>query len=268
MRRLVIAVLVLVGVLVVADFGAAALAESAVSRQMRTQLALADDPSVRINGFPFLTQAVSGKYGSVDVDAQRIALGQLRELGLRAQLRDVDAPLPMLLGAGPKTLQVRVAEGTVRIPANDVQRLLPGVEKLRIETVDDGALEAAVDDGADASIGDLDADQTVRLVGTSSLLSQALGGDTEVAVLATLELVDGQVLITPRDIRLSGEGSTTIPAALQQPLRQLFTLRIDPGKLPLQVTPSKLRATPDGALEISGRARDLTLDGSAAVAGG
>ena len=264
MRRLVIALLVLIGVLLVADFGAAALAESAVSRQMRAQLALADDPSVRINGFPFLTQAVAGEYRSVDVDAQRISLGQLRELGVRAQLRDVEAPLPMLLGSGEKTLQVRAAEGTVRIPANDVQRLVPGVTKLRIETVDEGALERAIDDGADVSVGDLDPDKAVRLVGTGSLLGQ----QAEIAVIAELQLADGQIRIVPRDIRLSTPGAPAIPAAAQQTLQRLFTLRIDPGSLPLQVTPTKLRATPDGALEISGRARDLTLGGTSTAWGG
>ena len=264
MRRLVIALLALVGVLVVADFGAAALAESAVSRQMRTQLALADDPSVRINGFPFLTQAVAGKYGSVDVDAQRISLGQLRELGVRAQLRDVQAPLPMLLGPGEKTLLVRAAEGTVRIPANDVQRLLPGIEKLRIETLDEGALEKAVDDGADVSIADLDPDEAVRLVGTSNLLGQS----TEVTVIATLELVENRIRIVPQDIRLAGTDTPTIPGPVRQSLQRLFTITIDPGTLPLQVAPTKLRATPDGALEISGRARDLTLGGTTVAAGG
>ena len=264
MRRLVIALLALVGVLVVADFGAAALAESAVSRQMRTQLALADDPSVRINGFPFLTQAVAGKYGSVDVDAQRISLGQLRELGVRAQLRDVQAPLPMLLGPGEKTLLVRAAEGSVRIPANDVQRLLPGIEKLRIETLDEGALEKAVDDGADVSIADLDPDEAVRLVGTSNLLGQS----TEVTVIATLELVENRIRIVPQDVRLAGTDSPAIPGPVRQSLQRLFTITIDPGTLPLQVAPTKLRATPDGALEISGRARDLTLGGTTVAAGG
>jgi len=71
MKRMVIALLVLVGLLVAADFGAAASAESAVSRQMREQLGLVDDPSVRINGFPFLTQAAAGRYRSVDVSALR-----------------------------------------------------------------------------------------------------------------------------------------------------------------------------------------------------
>lgn len=264
MRRLVISLLAVLGLLVVVDFGAAALAESAVSRQMRSQLGLSDDPSVRINGFPFLTQAVTGRYSSVDVDAQRLSLGQLRELGVRAQLRDVDAPLSMLLGSGPKTLQVRVAEGTVRVPANDVQRLLPEVTKLRVEVVDQGALDAAIDDGADISLGDIDPDDTVRLVGTIPVL----GEQTEVAVIALLELVNDQIRITPLDIRLGEGNDVALPAAVRQTLQQLFTVTIDPGALPLQVTPTKLRATPDGAIEISGRARNLTLGGQTSVAGG
>ena len=104
MRRLIIIVLVLVGVLVAADFGAAALAESAVSRQMRGELGLVDDPSVRINGFPFLTQAIAGTYPSVDVDATRIPYGSFKELEINARLHDVSAPLSMLLGSGQKSI--------------------------------------------------------------------------------------------------------------------------------------------------------------------
>ena len=118
MRRLVVALLVLVGLLVAADFGSAALAESAVSRQMRQQVGLVDDPSVRINGFPFLTQALSGRYSSIDVDAQHIAVGQFRDVELTAHLSDVTAPLPMLMGSGPKNVQVAQAQGAARISAN------------------------------------------------------------------------------------------------------------------------------------------------------
>jgi len=123
-RRVIIVLVVLVGLFVAADFGAAALAESAVSRQMRQQVGLVDDPNVRINGFPFLTQAISGHYGSVDVEAQHIKVSQLQDLSVRAQLRDVDAPLSMVLGSGPKTLKVGQAEGSVRIAAKDVERIL------------------------------------------------------------------------------------------------------------------------------------------------
>ena len=254
MRRLIIALLVLVGLFVALDYGSAALAESAVSRQMREQIGLADDPSVRINGFPFLTQAISGRYSSVDVDAQRIRVGELQELGVHAQLRDVSAPLPMLLGSGPKTLTVGEAEGTVRVPASDVERLLPGIEDLRIESIDEEALDQAVEDGAPESLTRLDPDRAARLVGTGTVLGQEM----EISVIAVLELIDGQARIVPRDVRLGGSDAPALPAAVQRTLEQLFTLRIDPGSLPLAVTPTKLRAE-GGALQISGVADDLTL---------
>jgi hypothetical protein len=263
MRRLVIALLVLVGLFVAVDYGAAALAESAVSRQMREQIGLVDDPSVRINGFPFLVQAISGNYSSVDVDATRIRVGELQELTVRAQLREVDAPLPMLLGSGPKSLTVQEVEGTVRIPASDVERLVPGIEKLRIENVDDYALEQAVDDGADKSLRTIDPENAVRLVGTATLL----GEESEVAVIAMLQLVDGQAQIVPVDVRLGGSDADPLPAAVQQTLQQRFTLRIDPGSLPLAATPTKLRAAA-GAIEISGYADELTLGDSAVSATG
>ncbi|WP_219417607.1 LmeA family phospholipid-binding protein [Pseudonocardia nigra] len=259
MRRLVIGLLVLVGLFVAVDFGAAALAESAVSRQMREQIGLVDDPAVRINGFPFLTQALSGEYSSVDVQASRIRVGELQDVSITAQLRDVTAPLSMLLASGPKTLQVDEAEGTVRIPAEDLERQVPGIDDLRVETIDEDALEQAVDDGADPSLAQIDPDTAARLVGTSSLLGQ----DVEVSVIAVLELVDGAAQIVPRDIRLGGSDAPALPSAVQQELQELFTLRIDPGSLPFEVTPTTLQAR-NGALELSGTASNLVLGATTA----
>ncbi|WP_214402789.1 LmeA family phospholipid-binding protein [Pseudonocardia lacus] len=268
MRRLVIALLVLAGLLVAADFGSAALAESAVSRQMRSQLGLEDDPAVRINGFPFLTQAVSGTYSSVDVDANRIAVGDLRELSVSAQLRDVEAPLAMLLGSGEKVLQVREVEGTVRVPANDLERLVPDVADLRIETLDANALEQAAEDADDPQLAGLDPERSVRLVGTGTLpeslpvsLPGLSGGDEiEVTVIAALELADGRIRIEPRDVQLGGAAQDlpNIPSALLSGYADKFEVPIDPGALPLEVTPTDVRAV-NGQIEVSGKAADLTL---------
>ena len=263
MRRLIIALLVLVGLFVAVDFGAAALAESAVSRQMREQIGLVDDPAVRINGFPFLVQAVTGEYSSVAVDAERIRVGELQDLTVHAQLRDVSAPLSMLLGSGPKSLSVKEVEGIVQIPASDVERLVPGIEKLRIENIDDYVLEQAVDEGGDKALRTIDPENAVRLAGNITLL----GEEQEVAVIAELQLVDGQAQIVPRDVRLGGIDADPLPESVQRTLQQQFTLRIDPGSLPLAATPTKLRAA-GGTLEISGYADDLTLgDGAVAATG-
>ncbi|MCO1659233.1 LmeA family phospholipid-binding protein [Pseudonocardia humida] len=268
MRRLVIALLVLAGLLVAADFGSAALAESAVSRQMRSQLGLVDDPAVRINGFPFLTQAISGTYSSVDVDASRISVGKLQELSVSAQLRDVDAPLAMLLGSGPKTLEVGEAEGIVRVPADDLERLVPDVADLRIETLDANALEQAAEDSDDPALAELDPERSVRLVGTGTLpaslpvsLPGLSGGDEiEVTVIASLELSDGRIRTEPRDVQLGGAAQDlpNIPSALLSWFADKFEVPIDPGTLPLEVVPTDVRAV-NGQLEVSGEASGLTL---------
>lgn len=258
MRRAVIGMLVLVGLLVGADFGAAALAESAVSREMRQQLGLADDPSVRIDGFPFLTQALAGRYTRVDVDAARIPVGELREVEVSARLRGVDAPLSMLLAAGPKTLAVDEAEGTVRIGPDDLERLVPGLERTRIEAVDADVLAAAAADGGEPSLVDIDPDRAVRLLGTYTLL----GRELDVAVIAVLELADGRAAIEPRDVRSADGTPLPFPAAAQRAVLSRFTVPVDAGVLPLQVTPTTFRAR-GGLLEISGTGADLLLGGGA-----
>lgn len=255
MRRVIITLIVLAGLLVAADFGAAALAESAVSRQMRTQLGLVDDPSVRINGFPFLTQALRGRYSSVDVDATRIPYGQLKELEVDAQLHDVGAPLSMLLGSGPKTIAVAGADGTVKIDATDLQRLVPQAKKVRIETVDATTLQQAVQHGADASVAGVDPARAARLVGTVDFF----GASVEVAVLATLQLNKGKAEIVPLDIRLSDGTGLPLSGAAQRELLNQFRIPLNTGALPFAVTADTFQAK-DGLLQISGTATNLTLD--------
>lgn len=260
MKRLIIGLLVLVGLVVAADFGAAAVAESAVSREMREQLDLPDDPEVRINGFPFATQALAGTYSSIDVAAPRLQVGDLTDVEVTAQLRGVDAPLSEVLGSGPKSLRVAEADGTVRVGADDIERLLGTVDDLQIGTVDAEALARAVEDGGDASLADLDPDTAAQLYGTTS----ALGEETPVSVIVSLELDDGVARIVPRDIRV-GADPEPLPAAVQDAVRDRFTVSVDPGSLPLQVTPTELRATDDGFLEISGSTSDLVLGAAAAT---
>jgi hypothetical protein len=257
-RRTLAVLIVLVGLAVGADYGAAALTESAVARQMREQLNLADDPSVRVNGFPFLTQAVAGRYRSVDVTADHVAVGPLRDVQVRTQLRDVAAPLSQLVG-GSRTVTVREAEGTVRIGAPDIEKLLPGgVDRLSIDGIDRDGLQRAVDDGSDPALLQLDPTTAARLGGTVDVLGQ----EQQVSVIAELELADGQAQIVPRDVRLGDADADPLPTVVQRTLSRLFTIRLDPGDLPLQVTPTKLRAT-NGGVEISGLTGRLVLGAGA-----
>ena len=259
-----VAVLIVLGAAAVgADYGAAALTESAVAREMRSQLGLTDDPSVRLNNFPFLTQAISGRYRSVDVVADHVAVGPLQDVQVRSQLRDVSAPLSQMLSDGPRTVTVREVEGTARIGAADVERLIRSasdvpIDKLWIDRIDADGLEQAVEDGADPALATLDPAKAVRLGGTVEFLGQ----EEQATIIAELQLADGRVQITPRDIRLAGDDGVQLPVVLERTLSRLFTLTLDPGALPLEVTPTTLRAT-NGGLEISGLTGRLVLGAGA-----
>lgn len=276
-RRVVVGLVVLVGLLLGLDWVAAMAAESVVAREMRQELNLADDPEVRFNNFPFLTQAIAGNYKSVDVTANHVPIGPLRDVQLRAQLRGVAAPLSQLLG-GQRTVTVREAEGTAYIGAPDVEQLLRArtataglpvpvtVDKLSINTIDAAGLEYAVEkDGADPAVLGLDPATTARIGGTV----KALGQDIPVSIIAELQLAAGEAQIVPRDVRVGDEDeplSIPLPrSVVRQALSSLFTLRLRPGDLPLEVTPTRLRATSNG-LEISGLTGRLTL-GAAGTTG-
>jgi hypothetical protein len=57
-----------------------------------------------------------------------------------------------------------------------------------------------------------------------------------------------------------------LPASVQRSVAQMFTITVNPGSLPLKVTPTELTAV-DGTLQISGTASNLTLGGSSTTAG-
>jgi hypothetical protein len=267
MKRLVIGILVAVVLLVAIDFAAASTAEYQVSTRVREQLALPDDPAVKINGFPFLVQALAGDYKKVDVSADNLTVGQLHEVGMRAELYHVRLPVNQLVGGSPD-IHVDDAQGSLLITRQDLINLMPGVTKLTIGPVDYGALDATLADSNEAMPGSsttgLSPDQAVRMVASTTVLGQKL----DVSVIAALQLAGRQIQLSPRDIRIgSGPDAARLPSFMQNGLRELFTLRLDPGQLPFAVTPTKLQAVDNGLL-ISGVAHDMVIaSGSAANSG-
>lgn len=257
MRRLVIAVLVLVAVLVVVDFGVAAATEYQVSQTVREELDLAADPDVRINGFPFLTQAVAGEYDNIEIGASGVPVGQLRDVGVEATLRSVDASLSQLFSDRAESIQIQRVVGRVRVRDADLGRLI-GVPDLRIAKPSDEQTEEAIGTSEDTSI------RTVaRLTGSTDLV----GERSDVTIIAVLELVDGQMQVTPTDLYLGADTDedARLPEAIREPLLGTFSFRIDPGALPFTVDPSAVEVE-EGSLVIEGAARDVVITGTAVTA--
>lgn len=242
MRKVAIVLVVLIGLLVAADFGAAAVAEYQVAKRLRGNLNLPDDPAVRINGFPFLLQAFAGDYRDVDVSADGVAVARLRDLGVEATLHHVRVPFSDLVAGAVDTVRIDDVVGRVRLRTAELKQLIP-VEDLAVDKVSDRDRTAG---------GQPVPANAVKLSATVELLGQR----TAVAVIASLELIGGQVQIQAHTVRVDGQ---TLPGPAEQTVLRLFTVRLDPGALPFNVTPTAVRADA-GALIIEGTARDVVLN--------
>lgn len=241
LKKAAIVLVVLIGLLVAIDFGAAAMAEYQVSKRLREHLELQDDPSVRVNGFPFMTQAFGGDYDEVEVTADRVTVARLRDIGVEATLRHVRVPFSELVSGSADSVRVDEVVGRVRIQASALGELI-NVDDLVVEEVTDR------DKPSDGSTLPPNA---VKLIGTVDLL----GTRTKVAVIGSLDLSGGQVQITAHDVEVDGQD---LPPAAVQTVLQLFTTRLDPGTLPFTVTPTSVTAD-DGTLVVEGTARDVSL---------
>jgi hypothetical protein len=262
----VITLIVLVGVLVAADYGLAAAAEYQVSKKMRTELNLASDPSVDIHGFPFITQAISGDYHDISISAVGVPANTLRDLEIDADLHDVRVKLSDLLSGNISSIKVDEVDGQVKVKATDVGRLL----KLPDLTINPVSLDTVLGVGAQNSEDEKEKLQNpgdpnpmaseagVELTATINLA----GEKTEVNAFGVLSLSGGAVLITPKKLALSnGLVSGQIPDSILQGFTHLFQAELSSKSLPLPFT---VQATgvdvESGAIVVQGKADNIVLN--------
>jgi len=254
-RKLIIAVLVIVALAVAADFGAAAAAEYTVAKQMRQQLSLARDPSVRINGFPFLTQAVAGHYTSIDVQASGISADPLHDLDVEATLHDVDAPLVEVVSGDLHSVRAAKVDGRIRIKDTDLGRAI-GIEDLRIQQPSDQQIKELLPPGTPTSTFPRGNRAPIKMVATTDLAGQR----TEVVALGVIELIRGAVRITANDVQLGRDGAGTVglPRPIRQTLLNALSVNIKTGGLPFAVTPTRIWVE-TGSIVVEGTATNVSL---------
>jgi LmeA-like phospholipid-binding len=88
LRITLIVLIVIVGLLIGADFAARAYAEGRVATQIQQQ-GFPKKPSVTIDGFPFLTQAISRNFGEVQLSSSDVTEGPLLVQSIHATLTNV-----------------------------------------------------------------------------------------------------------------------------------------------------------------------------------
>lgn len=265
-RRLVITLAVLVGLLVVADFAAAAVFEHEVSKRARSHFGLADDPSVQVRGFSFLAQAISGEYDHVTVDARGVPVRDtLRDLEVHADLYGVTAPLGDLLSGSTQGVTVRELEGQVRIKASDVTRALAENENELLRsitrvTVDPVSEPAVTDESLEGEEPQEPEPEDTTAGARLCLTADVVGQSTDLCVFGIIRLSEQTVGFDPKrlDIR-NGLTAGRLPPAQEAALLELLSFDRNIGALPFDVTPTAVRVDP-GVLSVKGKAANVTLN--------
>lgn len=259
MRKLVIAILVVVALAVAADFGAAAYGEYTISQQIRQQFRLARDPSVTIEGFPFLPQAIGGRYTAIDIEATGLSVDSLHDLDVQATLHDIDAPLSEVSAGDLHSVRAALVDGRIVIKDSDLGRAI-GIEDLRIRPPSAQELQerfpVGISGGSPSNAARRDR-APITMVATTDLA----GRPSEIVGYGLIELTGSQVRITVTDVRLSsgGVGAAGLPREIRQTLLNTLSTDVKPGDLPFNATPTSVWVQ-TGSVIVEGTARDVSLN--------
>lgn len=252
-RKLVIALLCLVGVAVIVDFGAAAYAEYRVSRALRVGADLSADPAVIFHGFPFITQAMHGDYDDVEIRAQGRLPDAVGETFVEASLQGVTIPPGSLIDGDVRAVPVKRLSGRMRIEATELGQLL-GIPDLQIS-----APPADKSDGTGGSGGSgRTTNGAIVLTGTVPVN----GVETKISVRADL-LIDGtQVRLVATDYYYGPNGERTDMTGLEvvrPAILQQFSRILDTRQLPFGVVPTRVAAE-GSQIVIEGTGQNITID--------
>src|SRR3954464_3756232 len=123
MRRLISTVVVLVAVLVLVDRVAVLYAEHRVAAAVRNTEHLDSTPSVKIHGFPFLTQLAREEFGDVEVIVRDFGPAHAVDIDkIDVHLRDARVDIGDALGGTASRVPTRRIDGTVLIAFTTLNR--------------------------------------------------------------------------------------------------------------------------------------------------
>jgi hypothetical protein len=211
-KGLVISLIVLVGLVIAADRVGLMVAQDQIAKTIAAEYDLDHKPKVSIKGFPFLTQAVGGKYHEIDVN-----VGELTQLGVRltdttVTLKGVTAPLSDAMHADSSKMIADTATSTATVGYADVNKEAPRGMKVS------------------ASGSALRVRGPVTVLGVSRTLTATV----------TVQPAGRSVRVLPQSVK---SGSTTIPTGL---VEQAFSFTMPVRGLPLGTRISDVRVQPDG----------------------
>lgn len=227
MKGLLITLGVLLVLLVAADRVGVLVAEQQVAAQVAQQGRLPGEPDVDITGFPFLTQAVAGRYDDVRISLTADELGQPAGTTAEVSLQGVQLPLSDVLGGRVSQLPVDRVDGTASVPFALLAAQLGGDTTL-----------ARDGDG-------------LRITKTVEVL-----GQTVPLTAAGTVALDGQDLVV--DVSSAAGAGIDVPQVVLEQAQQLLDFRYTLPALPFGLQLTGLQVT-DSGVDVTVAATDVVL---------
>jgi hypothetical protein len=231
MRKLLIAVVVVLLLGAGADFAAARVFENRVTEALQREYDLGRRPVVQVRDVPFLPHLATGRFSTIDLAATDATARGINAAQLKLTLHGVRVPRDVLLGE-PGRITVDRADGTIELTEAEVNRLLA-------DRLQGGAL-AIKENGVELRV-------------QVPLLGQTL----EALVTGELGARDGRVTFTPDEIRLGEQGR--IDPSVKDLLASQFTFEVPLPELPAGVRLERVDTRP-GTVVLSGRAAGVRVD--------
>ena len=220
MRSLLVTLLVLLGLAVVADRVAVSAAERLLAAEVRTSSGAAG-VSVDVAGFPFLTQALRGRYSDVGLDAVDVPVGDRRLERLQVRMRDVEVPLSAVLDR-----QVD------RVPVGGLR----GTALISYETVEDAIAPPGAPARVELEVGD---ESPLRVTGSVRFLGRTLRAAGE----SDVRLEGRRLVVTARSFDV---GVPVVDGFLTRLLRDRLDIVFTLPRLPYGLEPTGVAVRPEG----------------------
>jgi hypothetical protein len=227
-RRVLISLGILVVLLAIIDRVAVAVANRAVAKQIRSELSLDRTPTVRINGFPFLVQAIRGRYSDVEVKIPDVDSGPLQNIQVNARLRQVGAPLDRMLSGQFDEVPVREIVGSLAVGYDDLARA-SGIPGLQISSTGGG----------------------LRVRGQVRVAGQVI----DASARGSISVIDNDLVITADEAEVGG---VQLPPAALAAAARLLSFRVSPKSLPLALRITGVRIGSE-SLAVDAQAHDVVL---------
>lgn len=214
MRRLVVGLLVLLVLAVAADRVGAYVAGRVVAGRLRTSAGLQADPDVTITGFPFVTQALGGRYDRIRVRAHDLDRGGVRLADLRVDLLGARIPARQALAGAVREVPVEGLRGELTVAFAD---LTAGRTELTVTPL---------------------ANDRVLVTGRVKVL----GATVQASARSSVALQGTSLLVRAESVSVQGSSSPAVDRALTG----LLDLRVPIGTLPYGLRLTGVRSGPAG----------------------